>query len=451
MKCMRVFEGGTKCSYPGCGWFVSGKPKDLRHLAPGTKLQDGRYIVGVALGSGGFGIVYIALDTTSNMRLAIKEFYPVDLATRALGTKRLQPVNVEAHEHMRDGVRFLLHEGQMLADLARDKSASHGVVRVLDAFEENDTAYLIMELLEGDTFVQYIKRKPGGKISWELALSVLEPVFASLEAVHRKGIVHLDVAADNIILTSDSYVKLLDFGAAKRLAADATQSLPLSCKEGYSPPEQYVSGGNTGPWTDVYASAATLYLAVTGKLPPAAPDRYNGTQLPLPRQLGAMVPQKGQRALLRALSLRQADRFRNIADFWVALNKKHSWWHRPRRAGIVIAVSGSVMVALLTIFTGLRWGLSLSPHFFKTRTFWNMSPTPGMYVTQQVRKSAPLTRHNTRQFGSPPSSDIPENIESPPSCAMKDLTPGDLLIGTDLGPCGKVGGNGTSRSDNKIP
>lgn len=144
-------------------------------------------------------------------------------------------------------------------------------MRVFDSFEENGTAYLVMEYLEGETLTALLERE--GKLEPERAITLLEPVIRSLETVHATGIIHRDIAPDNIFLTKDGRVKLIDFGAARYATTSHSRSLTVIIKPGYSPEEQYRSRGEQGPWTDVYALAAVLYRTITGETPPDALER----------------------------------------------------------------------------------------------------------------------------------------------------------------------------------
>ena len=156
-------------------------------------------------------------------------------------------------------------------------------------------------------------------MDWAIAMRVLTPVMDALREVHRAGLLHRDISPDNIYLTRSGQVKVIDFGAARYSLGQHSKNLSVILKPGFAPPEQYQTRGNQGPWTDVYATACTFYRAITGEVPPPAPDRMAKVELVPPSQLGANVDAAGEQALLRALALDPADRFAGMEEFHKAL------------------------------------------------------------------------------------------------------------------------------------
>ena len=248
-------------------------------------MLNSRYIVGRVLGQGGFGITYLALDTQLDAKVAIKEFMPGELATRVDGTtvSVLAESKTEAFTY---GAERFQEEARTLA-----KFIGHpNIAGVSSYFDENDTSYFVMDYIEGISFKTYIANH-GGKVSVEDACNVMIPVLQALTAVHAEGFIHRDVTPDNIYITKDGMVKLLDFGSARYSIGDKSKSLDVILKGGYAPKEQYIRRSRQGPYTDVYSCAACFYAAITGYLPPESLERLDkDEQVPI-SQLAIDIPQ----------------------------------------------------------------------------------------------------------------------------------------------------------------
>ena len=281
-------------------------------LHPGSIL-NGKYILGRVLGQGGFGITYLAFDHVLRIRVAVKEYFPGALASRMPGTTLVNPLSPGSQDEFRYGAERFLEEARILASLA----GNPGVVNVSSFFEENATAYFVMEYLEGVSLQAYLREK-GGRIPWQEALRILVPVMQSLAPVHRQGLLHRDIAPDNIFLAKNG-VKLIDFGAARYSLGDRSRSLDVILKAGYAPKEQYSRKGRQGPWTDVYSLAATLYAAVTGYVPPESLDRLDGEALPSFASRGVSVPPAFEQAVFKGMEVRAEDRFQSMDEFFAAV------------------------------------------------------------------------------------------------------------------------------------
>ena len=277
------------------------------HLLPGTVLHD-KFLVGAALGEGGFGITYIGRDTLLDMRVAIKEYFPNGYVSRS--NTASAGVSVSTGEQRRDffdkGKERFLKEARILAKFSREP----GVVEVRDFFEANNTAYIVMEYLSGETLKSHIRRN--GPLTPEQTMALLSPVMNSLKKVHQQGLIHRDISPDNIMLLDDGGVKLLDFGAARNVSAEAQKSLSVMLKPGYAPEEQYRSKGNQGPWTDVYALSATIYKCITGITPDDSTQRAFSDELKTPTELGIPADPVFERALMRGLGIFQKDRYQTV-------------------------------------------------------------------------------------------------------------------------------------------
>ena len=264
------------------------------------------------LGQGGYGITYRATDHKTGQKVAVKEFFPDTLAYREKTTVISYPG--ERSENYAYGKEGFLQEAKTLAEFIGNEN----IVRIHSYFEENETAYFVMDYIEGKSFDEYIKEK-GGKVSVEEAKNILVPVMDALDVVHSKGIVHRDVAPDNIYISSDGTVKLLDFGAARYSLGDKSRSLDVILKHGFAPKEQYTRRGKQGPYTDIYSLGATFYFAITGKRPPDSVDRLDEDDLIPPSNLGVSITDYQENAILQALGVQPAERFQSMAEFKKAL------------------------------------------------------------------------------------------------------------------------------------
>ena len=306
-------DKGAVSECPECGWREGLPPESPLHLPPKV-LLNGRYIIGRVLGHGGFGITYLARDISLNRLVAIKEYLPRDLATRMSNQLTVCTFSEQLQSSFGDGLEKFYEEAYSLTQFEDHP----GVVSVRDYFKENGTAYMVMQYLEGRTFKQHLALK-GGRVSYDTALSVMMAVMDALREVHNAGILHRDISPDNIYITNSKQIKLLDFGAARYAAGEHSKSLSVILKAGFAPEEQYRSKGNQGPWTDIYAVAATFYRAITGQVLPEALDRMAEDTLVPPSQLGVAIPQGAEQALLKALSVRAVERFQTVEEFQSAL------------------------------------------------------------------------------------------------------------------------------------
>ncbi len=276
--CMAEIESMVIKFCPKCGKKVLEYQQPSYCLRLNTLLH-GKYLIGAMLGQGGFGITYVGLDTVLDSKIAIKEFYPMTQASRNNGvsnnlTWSMSPI---ANQDPRAGREGFLREARKMAKVS-DISA---VVHVHDTFEENNTAYIVMEFVEGETLKDRLIRT--GFMSMRETVNLLRPVIAALDNVHRQGLIHRDISPDNIMIQNNGRVRILDLGAAKELDTGSQMTSQLVAKKGFSPVEQYASGtGKTGPASDVYSMCVTIYVCVTGKMPPDSLDRIDVDPLTFP-------------------------------------------------------------------------------------------------------------------------------------------------------------------------
>jgi serine/threonine protein kinase len=311
MNCMQNDTGDPIC--PACGSPFDLPPKNTLQLAPRTMLHD-QYLIGRALGHGGFGVTYLAWDIGLETRLAVKEYLPHGVVGRGAGETKVSSYSAQTQQEFEWGLDRFLEEARTLKKF----STSPGIVAVDTIFRDNGTAYLVMEFLDGWTLDEFLKRR-GGKITFETTLRIMLPVIDALAAIHADGVLHRDISPDNIYLTRDGKVKLIDFGAARNALGQKSRNLSIILKEGYAPEEQYRASGVQGPWTDVYATAATMYHCVTGKAPQPSLDRLAEDKVQRPSELGIDIDSAAERAIMVGMSLRAADRFQSMEDFKAVL------------------------------------------------------------------------------------------------------------------------------------
>ncbi|WP_298378221.1 serine/threonine-protein kinase [Azospirillum sp.] len=291
-----------------CGYPAKSDNRPGVHLMPGTTLLN-RYKAGRMLGQGGFGATYLGWDDRLHVKVAIKEYYPSSLISRVQGACNVIPFSDEHAQSFSAGLTKFLDEARMLARLRDIKE----IVGVQDFFEENATAYLVMELLEGRTMKKYLADN-GGRLEVRRVLSVLGPIMKALQTIHEQGLIHRDISPDNIFLTNAGERKLLDFGAARQAVGGQGAGLTVILKPGFAPPEQYSNEGKQGPWSDVYAMCATIYLALTGKTPPDATARFMNDKVPKPNELGAGLTPAFEKVLLSGLAMRWQERPQSMRD-----------------------------------------------------------------------------------------------------------------------------------------
>ena len=283
--------------------------ENLYCLRKGTRLI-GRYTIEGVLGQGGFGITYLGMDELHKKKVAIKEFFPQGIVTRNIEYEDTVTVTlVGEKENYEKGKERFLKEAQTMAMFSKDK----GIVKALDFFEINNTAYIVMEYLEGVTLKQYLRENK--RIAAEDLVELLVPLIEALDEIHSQGLIHRDISPDNIMVLPDGRIKLMDFGAARDYTEFGEKSLSIVLKPGYAPPEQYQTHGIQGPWTDIYALCATMYKCITGENPPDAIDRLVDDHLKKISAFGISVSPQIEKAIIKGMSVAAKDRYQNVGDF----------------------------------------------------------------------------------------------------------------------------------------
>ena len=306
-SCFKPMNGNNVCRY--CGYDSAKEKKYAGVLNKFTTLNN-RYTVGKVLGRGGFGITYVAKDVLSGELCAIKEYMPSEFSSRVPGSQAITPFSDNkakgVFEHGRE--KFIL-EARTLIKLKNNTT----VVNIRDFFEQNNTAYLVMDYLDGENLREKA-RKNGGKLDPGFAKTVLAIVASSLMEIHRLNILHRDLSPENIFCTKDNDIKLIDFGAARNYVASQNKGMSILIKPGFAPPEQYNVKGRQGPWTDVYALCATFYNLVSGKRIVDALFRARGEKQPSLWELGCGVSKKTSDVIEKGMELDYRKRYKDFKE-----------------------------------------------------------------------------------------------------------------------------------------
>lgn len=310
--CMEPLEPGQEIC-PHCGYDNSTRENQNLAMKKGSILK-GTYMIGKVLGKGGFGITYLGLQLNLNIKVAIKEHFPQGFCSRYVNTKEIVLLNSENFHKSLDAFE---NEARTLAKFQNVPS----VVRVTDYFRENDTAYIVMDYVEGTNLKEEIKRLE--RLPWERVVSLMLPLMQDLEQLHQRKVIHRDIKPDNIKIVRDpqsgkEHLVLLDFGAARSFtSSELTGTYSMILTPGYAPYEQYLQHTHLGPYTDIYALCATMYAAITGKVPPAAPDRMMGDDKLQPfSSFGVDVPEDVEKAVFHGMERNHKDRPQSMNDLY---------------------------------------------------------------------------------------------------------------------------------------
>ena len=381
------------------------------YALPSGTLLSGKYELHSVIGRGGFGITYEAFRIPDGERLAIKEFFWNGHMQRSENGKGAEAISPEEVPDVRDLLLRFLREAEVLRQFNSEKS----VVRVEECFEENNTAYIVMEYIDGCTLEQLVRER-GSLDAEELVRSVL-PLLGSLQNIHTGGWIHRDISPDNLMFLPDGSLKLLDFGAVKQYEEQKLRKNSYYQKSSYSPPEQYDAGGKLGPWTDIYSLCASLYRCITGFRPPDSLARMHDDTMPAPSQLGENISTELERALIKGLALEPGRRWQDAGQLKAALEaglpeKRLEKRRRRRKTG---AFAAAAILLALCLAAGLRtllkaqnplYGMETESFFFYTRDEVSEIPaerqmqllaqeaealTGGLYILKQSGEGCLLT------------------------------------------------------------
>lgn len=318
MSCQSCARNGLPQAVGTC--LDCGVPAMLRAgdaLPEGTRLDNGRYRIGPPLGRGGFGITYRAFDITLNLDVVVKEFFPLKQAKRESGARRVS-IPPARRNNFEKALSQFLGEARILAKIKQEN-----VVRIFSYFKSHNTAYIVMEMVEGRTLRELLDERSGGGFSATEVEEIVGQLVVALDAIHGKGVLHLDISTDNVMRTGDGKIILIDFGAARqflRVKDSRADGVGLQRKRAYAAPE--MEGKDVGPKSDLFELAMMAHELLTGALPPSVEQRTATRDMWRLR----LPDKKWQRALARALHLRPEMRPPGVRE----------WWDAYHREGIVI-------------------------------------------------------------------------------------------------------------------
>ena len=336
---------------PHCGFSEKENPA-LPHQLPYHTVLNGKYMVGRAIGEGGFGITYIGWDLNLGIKVAIKEFYPEGFVGRyGDDSYTVRSFQGDSTVFFQKGKDKFLEEARSLGKFMN----LPGIVSVKDFFLQNNTVYIVMEYLEGQSLKAYAKQK-NGKVEKEELLEIIKPVIESLVEVHKSGLIHRDISPDNIMICKDGKVKLIDFGAARETSPKGEKTLSVMLKKGYSPEEQYRTHGEQGTWTDVYAMCATIYAMLTGVKPDEPLDRMENETLKAPSEYGVKLTKRQENVLLKGLEIKASDRVQTMEELFRGLyceGKENEFAlkkHKNKKRMAVVAAAAIAVIGMIAAF-----------------------------------------------------------------------------------------------------
>lgn len=303
--CMQhLKDSNTTC--PHCGY--PEKHLTVKDSLPVFSILAGKYLLGAPLGKGGFGITYIAMHLPDEKIVAIKEFFPANLAVRDTDNETVVPADDTKAVYYRTGMKSFSEEGRILYLL----SDIEHVVHVAEQIQANNTTYLVMEYVPGISLKKYMKQQQK-LFSEQETLTLMQPILIAMQAMHQKGILHRDISPENLMLSPDNTLTLIDFGAARTFSRSDDDNLTVILKRGYAPEEQYHSNSRQGPWTDLYAVCAVMYQMLTGILPQEASARAEEDHLtPVSRIEGLSLSPSTCAALEKGLQMDPMERYPDI-------------------------------------------------------------------------------------------------------------------------------------------
>lgn len=357
--CYQCFkEKGDYQVCPHCGYIEGTRPEQDYYLIPGTMLAD-RYLIGVKIGVGGFGIVYKAFDMLEDKIVAVKEFYPARMVNRMPGEST---INIFTGSQM-DEYQNLRSQFEMEARFMEHFRGEPDIVNLKEYLEINGTAYIIMEYIDGILLREYLKLN--GPMEERDAVQITLHLLHILEKIHQKGIIHRDISPDNIFLLENNGMKLFDFGSAQQETRKKEKRMGKTnalVKPGYTPPEQYGAQNPSTPQMDVYAVGATLHEMLTGKRPPEGSARAVKEELLAPSKCGVSVSEAVDRIVMRAMAVRPQMRFSTAEEFAQALTKNKvvelpetEWARKQYRrrliTGMAICLSAICVFAVVGVST----------------------------------------------------------------------------------------------------
>ena len=353
---------------PNCGWDQVYGSQHHGALPLGAKLHDGRYLIGRELGRGGFGITYIGFDSTLQMKVAVKEYCLASVASRVENGTSLR-WNC-SDEELREGKESFIKEARNMALINRISN----VAQVKDVFFQNQTAYIVMNYIEGQTLYAYLKQH--GVMSEQEALSFFLPILEAVSGAHREGVLHRDISPDNIMIDRDQKIWLMDLGAAKAFDAHQTMSgvknsTRMIIRHGFSPIEQYAESAKLGTWSDVYALSATIYFALTGSALPDSLSRMEDDSIVFQDSISMEM----RNLLKNGLTIRADERIQTIDEFIKIWNRIPREPPQPKRNKVLIPL---FVFVFMIICWGIHHSIMLKPIIGRVGDVEVIAGTEGM-------------------------------------------------------------------------
>ena len=367
MGCMNPLDGDRHCIR---GFSIDGYKVSTRCLPPGTVLTE-RYLVGRMIGEGSFGVTYIGRDLLLGIIVAIKEYFPLSYGSR--DARKGEQVIYIYQDNDKKGLEHFYREAKLLSQF----HMLDGIVSVRDFFYANETAYIVMDYIKGITLKEHVKKN--GAVEGKEALAMIRPVIRSLHIVHQADIIHRDISPDNLLLTEQKKLVLVDFGSARVEDSTMTQSMTVMFKRGYTPKEQYLRRGKLGAWSDIYSLCATMYFMLTGVVPNEAIERMlQDTIVPLPKMSSVSLAQKQKNAIMKGICVKPEERWQSMLELYDALYYKKEEnaldikWFRKKQLKAAL-----LLIFILLLCIGAGWKV-------KNRLFLCMAEMQlGLWLSQQ--------------------------------------------------------------------
>jgi len=318
-----------------------------KELQPGTVLCGGKYTIEKEIGEGGFGITYKALQIGLNRTVCIKEYFPAGKCARATHARTVyvQGASENLFEKYRQA---FVKEAKMLATLHHPN-----IVEVIDVFDENNTSYMVMAFIEGQSLQKIVDSR--GRLPYPEVVNYIAQVTNAVGYIHERHILHRDIKPDNIMITADYKAILIDFGSAREFEQDKTQVHTSMLTHGYAPTEQYTANSRKGSYTDIYAIGATMYFVLTGQIPLEAAARLTEPMV-APKELAPDIPDEANRTILKAMQLKAENRHQTVQDFMddlrnvkpsVLVDETIGGTTSYKRLWQVLAVAGCIIAVLI--------------------------------------------------------------------------------------------------------
>ena len=371
-----------RCTYPQP---IGQNPNYLR---PPHRLHN-QYIIGRVLGHGSFGITYLAYDRGLGTKVAIKEYFPLEFASRNPTDMSVIPLSGSKEDLFFSGKKKFIAEARLLSSLR-----SPHIIRIRHFFEEGNTAYFVMEYLDGQTLKDFIEGL-GGKISFEEFRPILNSILNALEEVHSHNSFHRDIKPENIYMTVQKHPILLDFGSARHQQANSAGTTIALLTPGFAPIEQYSTHGIQGPWTDIYGVAATVYSALTGRIPPYPQDRLTEDEELRPAaEFGATIRPEDDKWLAKGLELRWNDRPSSVTEWRRLMPAPPQPEHSQKGADLSNADENFIRFAIMPKLANRFLTPETESEIYESASFLNISKSHTKKLIDQALKSTGSVRRN---------------------------------------------------------